>query len=309
MQTRAVTLKFYRQLRRLLPFHALDDKLFGVVFAAINAPLILLTGFVLAARDASLVTAVVLLLVATLLCCGLALWALHHLLAPVRMARHALQVYAAEQRVLPLPTDLGDDMGELLRDVRRTLERVEEGRARLESLADDDVLTGLPTRRNAQRYLELAAVAAERSGSRLSIGLLALNGMEALADRGGSVAADRALRLAAEFLKIWLKRRSDWVARWNGAEFIVIMFAGQPGATEYLDNLRREFARQMRGAEAGSLTLALGIVEQRRHEPLAPCLQRAAEALVLAQRDDAGRIVSLPPSNLRSVRVALAQPL
>lgn len=305
MQTRAVTLKFYRRLFRVLPFHSLDDKLMGLTFCVVHLPLLALVGFALLHGGISTASAVLLVLAATLTSAALALWGLHHLLAPLRMASRALDVYSTEKRVLPLPTDLNDDMGELLRNVRRTLETVEEGHARLQQLSSIDSLTGLPSRRCAEDYLELAASAMERSGGRLSVALMELNRFQTFNDELGTEAGDRALRQAGAFMRTWLKRKTDWVARWSGEQFLAILLADQNSATEYLENLRREFARQMRSFEGSGITLAIGIAEQRRHEDIRVCVKRADEALhaALIQRQD--QVVMLRHPKLHSLSTAV----
>ena len=303
MYPNTVTLKHYRQLARHLPFYRLRDKLCAVVGGAILVPVLGLA--FLAGRGASAGDAALALLVFVGASVSVAVWALFHFLAPLRMTQSALRAYRDEHRVLPLPTDLNDEMGELLRSVRSTLESVDEQRAQIDHEAAHDRLTALPNRRAAEDYLRLAAHAAESSGARLSVALIHVDPVRAINDEHGQAAGDRALAGTAEFLKLWVRRKSDWLGRWTGAGFIAVMFCDEDSASALFDNLRREFARQMRDFEGTALWLTAGISERRRHEDISHCLKRADEALTHARNPDqeapeggvSGRVRPLRPAS------------
>jgi diguanylate cyclase (GGDEF)-like protein len=284
MPLSSITLKFYRRLGRWLPFYSLGDKVCAAAFLAINLPLLAMLGFALANGSSPDPDALMLTLVATLAGSALALWALKHLLAPVRHAEHALQMYRSESRVLPLPTDLGDDMGQLLRDLRRMLETAEERRSQLDLLNFVDPLTGLPNRRNAENYLKLSSAASERAGGRLSVAMIDLDNYDEVVERLGTEGGDRALKVTGDFLDLWFKRKTDWMGRWSGSRFIAVVFADQPTTADYVANVGREFSRQMRSFDGHALLLASGVAEVRRHEDIHACVRRAAEALHASRR-------------------------
>lgn len=303
MHANTVTLKHYRQLARRLPFYTLRDRTFAIAAGAIVAPVLALV--FIAGRGASAAEAALGLLVFSGAAVGGALWALHHSLAPLRMAQSALRAYRDDHRVLPLPTDLDDEMGELLRSVRSTLESVDQQRAQIDHDAAHDRLTGLPNRRAADDYLRLAAHAAESSGARLSVALIHLDPVRSINDEHGQAAGDRALAATAEFLKLWVRRKSDWLGRWTGAGFIAVMFCDEDSASALFDNLRREFARQMRDFEGTALWLTAGISERHRSEDISHSLKRADEALMQARNPDqeppesgvSGRVRPLRPAS------------
>lgn len=119
----------YRRISNVLPFSTLRVKMFAAAFCATHIPLLaLVTYLILHQGEVSAVQSFVLVLAATLAGTAMVLWALNALLTPTRMALRALTAYNESRVVLPLPTDLKDDMGELLRGIRSTLTAVDERR-------------------------------------------------------------------------------------------------------------------------------------------------------------------------------------
>ncbi len=277
MKPAAVTLAPYRRLARWLPFRQLDAQLSALVALAGLMPLMgLLAGLLVPGAPRG-----TLVLLGALAGTGLALWGVQQLLAPLRMAQAALQLRATRGRVQPLPTDLGGDMGDLLRELRRALEAEAAQGQSLQALSLDDALTGLPNRRFAGEYLRLAVHAAERTGSRLTVALIDPAHIARLNEACGVDAGDRAIRELGEFLRQWLKRKSDWVGRWEEDQFLAVMFSEQNQATEYLENLKREFARRMQHFDGGPLSLNVGLVELRKHERLQDFSERLETELRL----------------------------
>lgn len=277
MKSAPVTLAHYRRLARWLPFRQLDAQLSALVALASLMPLLgWLAGLMLPGAPRG-----TLVLLGALTGTGLALWGLQQLLAPLRMAQAALHLRAAQGRVQPLPTDLGGDMGELLRELRRALEAEAAQGQSLQALSLDDALTGLPNRRFAGEYLRLAVHAAERTGSRLTVALIDPAHIARLNEERGVDTGDRAIRELGEFLRQWLKRKSDWVGRWEEDQFLAVMFSDQNQATEYLENLKREFARRMQHFDGGPLSLNVGLVELRKHERLQDFSERLETELRL----------------------------
>lgn len=277
MKPAPVTLASYRRLARWLPFRQLDAQLSALVALAGLLPLLgLLTGLLLPGAPRG-----TLVLLGALVGTGLALWGVQHLLAPLRMAQAALHLRAAEGRVQPLPTDLGGDMGDLLRELRRALEaEVAQGHS-LQALSLDDALTGLPNRRFAGEYLRLAVHVAERTGARLTVALVDPEHIARINDQGGMDAGDRAIRQLGGFLRQWLKRKSDWLGRWQEDQFLAVMFSEHNQAAEYLENLGREFGRRMQDFPGGPLKINVGMAELRKHETLKDFVERLETELRL----------------------------
>jgi len=296
------SLRSYRQLSRWLPFHHLDEKLTGLFFCALLLPLLTLIGCVLVGGSLSARSAVIPVMLASLLGAGLALWGLQQLLAPLRLGQDALRGHGRGQRLQPLPTDLGDDMGQLLRDLRQALETSEARGQSVQSLSFDDALTGLPNQRFAAEYLRLCVQAADRAGVRLSVALIDPDPVTLPAAPLSPDDSARVMQRLGAFLKQWLKRRSDWVGRWHGEQFLAVLFSDQGHAEDYLENLRREFSRQMLGLEGSSLSVHIAIAELHPKETADELLSRLEQELRSARCEQLEGLA--PPASANVYRLA-----
>ena len=297
MQALPTSLRIYRRLIRRLPAVELQGRLINAALGVLSLPVLgLLT--VAAIAPLSLQTAAPLVVLA-LLPCGLLLhWLFGHLLAPLRMTILALRTYNRERIVTPIPTDLDGGIGELMRQVRKLMEANRDLAHGIEELSSCDPLTGLPGRHSADEYVRLALSLAERAEQKFSVALLELNRHDGLSEQFGHAAVRRGLSFCGEFLRIRLKRRSDWVGRWSEQGFITVMISDPRNAVDYLNDLARDFARQMRGFEGVGLTLNIGLTDLRPGDSPASCLARAQVALLTASAENRGRVVAQMPGSL-----------
>jgi len=94
--------------------------------------------------------------------------------------------------------------------------------AQLESQAVTDALTGLHNRRGFNQALENALSRIDRSGKRMAVLYLDLDGFKRINDSLGHAAGDQVLRKVAEQLKTCL-RPYDVLARMGGDEFTALL--------------------------------------------------------------------------------------
>jgi diguanylate cyclase (GGDEF)-like protein len=85
-----------------------------------------------------------------------------------------------------------------------------------------DELTGLPNKRFAVDYVQRELARVTRTGGKLTVALLDMNGFKRINDVGGHAAGDRALRHVGACLARTL-RASDLCARYGGDEFLLVM--------------------------------------------------------------------------------------
>jgi diguanylate cyclase (GGDEF)-like protein len=111
--------------------------------------------------------------------------------------------------------------GAVVRAIRCALERTSHAAA-LRTQAVTDPLTGLPNRHALQTAVGHAIARARRTGRRLAVLFLDLDGFKAVNDRDGHEQGDRVLREVARRIA-GRTRDMDTVARLGGDEFVVVM--------------------------------------------------------------------------------------
>jgi diguanylate cyclase (GGDEF)-like protein len=98
---------------------------------------------------------------------------------------------------------------------------VENQSARHQYLANHDQLTGIPNRRMLDGQLKSEIEWAQRSGGRLTLVMIDLNGFKPVNDSYGHLAGDHVLSEVAKRLRTHL-RATELVARMGGDEFVIV---------------------------------------------------------------------------------------
>ncbi|HEY5285594.1 MAG TPA: GGDEF domain-containing protein [Solirubrobacteraceae bacterium] len=132
--------------------------------------------------------------------------------------------------------------------------------------ADTDTLTGLLNRKGFMAAAVREHAIAQRSGNRLTLAMLDLDGFKQINDLRGHTVGDRVL---ADLGKSWRERlrTGDILARHGGDEFVLLLPATTPeGASAVLDRLRDKDL---------PVTWSVGIGEWLPRESLSECIARA----------------------------------
>ncbi len=214
---------------------------------------------------------------------------------PVRRGAAVEAVIAIGWREPPPAGErVSDAIGVLADEAAVALERA-DALEHLTEMARTDPLTELSNRRAWQDELARELARAERSGQRLAVGMIDLDGFKDYNDRWGHAAGDRVLLTAA---RRWRRRlrMTDLLARIGGDEFALAM----PGC-----GLEQavEIGEQLRGALPDGLSCSVGVAEWSGVEPAATLVARADQALYAAKGAGRGATFSLPtPGGPRSER-------
>lgn len=154
--------------------------------------------------------------------------------------------------------------------------------------ARHDALTGLPNREHLEAELDRGLARAARHGHRLAVLFIDLDGFKPINDSHGHAAGDRLLARVGLRLRDAL-RAEDFVARYGGDEFVVVIEAPRQvadaasAAEAVLAALSGE--RAIPGGAGSSITASIGIALYPDHAgDAAGLLQVADEAMYRAKR-------------------------
>ena len=140
--------------------------------------------------------------------------------------------------------------------------RITEGLAKtLRDEANLDDLTNIANRLGIEKILEREARSARSHDSWLSLILLSIDDFEAFNTKFGYIAGDRCLQKVGECLRNAARTRQDFVGRWGGAKFLIVLPDTDAEETKSIAELIRkeiEFLDGYRSAEKGQITATLG---------------------------------------------------
>jgi len=175
--------------------------------------------------DQRLIHIIVLLSLITLL---LSLWLARNMVRPLNQIGVAIAHFSKDLSLQPLPTERGDELGTLARDIRAMQEKIltqivelNTNQQELQRMAHNDPLTGLPNRRLFFDRLQHAISNAKRSGKLLGLLYVDLDHFKEINDNHGHGVGDEVLGTVAHLLGS-VTRNGDTVARLGGDEFVIL---------------------------------------------------------------------------------------
>ena len=175
-----------------------------------------------------------------------------------------------------------------LTDIHQALARLESRTATLLVEAQRDQLTAVANRGYTSSYLEEVFKAACDSNKLVGIIFADVDHFKQVNDTHGHVAGDSVLRSVAETM-VRSVRGGDFVGRWGGEEFVVIMRAESVNDLAAVAERIRSNVEQTPhsvGKGLANITVSLGcaLLERTRHLRSADLLEEADRALYQAKR-------------------------
>jgi diguanylate cyclase (GGDEF)-like protein len=179
------------------------------------------------------------------------------------------------------------------RDLEYANARLGEANAELERLSIRDSLTGLFNRRYFDSRVQEEWLRARRSNQPLALLMIDVDHFKRFNDTYGHVVGDQVLSAAARIFEEVVARKTDFVARYGGGEFVVLLYdTSNLGAEAIAERIRQAVARVPLVAGAGEVTVSIGYcatVPTGDHE--AEMLLRCADtALYRAKRNGRNRV-------------------
>lgn len=193
----------------------------------------------------------------------------------------------AAQRLAVLPA-IRDDLAAIRTLMTLLFERIGE----LD--AGSDALTNLLNRRFLPTVLRREIDLATRNQTPFSLLLLDLDHFKAINDGHGHDAGDRALQHVAGLLG-QLTRGSDYLFRYGGEEFVVVLVAASESQAQVIaESLRRQIAQSpvaLANGQVLALTASIGVAGHDGHPDYERLMARADAAMYEAKRSGRNRVV------------------
>jgi diguanylate cyclase len=206
------------------------------------------------------------------------------------MDRHQKQREEREQEVATRLQGLAERVAHMEQEAHGFREHLEVQRQK----ALVDPLTGLPNRAAWGERLEHEISQWQQHGNTLLLAMLDLDHFKRINDNYGHLAGDKVLKIIASVLRKRL-RGTDFVARFGGEEFVLLMPSTAPAAgLKMLEILRASIEAcpfHFKG-EPVTITLSSGMTAFRTGEHSDQALKRADQALYRAKSAGRNRVES-----------------
>jgi diguanylate cyclase (GGDEF)-like protein len=167
----------------------------------------------------------------------LSLWLARRMVRPLNQISLAIAHFSKDFSLQPVPTERGDELGQLARNIRAMQEKIltqiielNTNQQELERMAHIDPLTGLPNRRLFFDRLQHAISNAERSDKLVGLLYVDLDHFKEINDSHGHAAGDAVL-VAVTHLLGSVIRSGDTLARLGGDEFVILFDEVESSAT------------------------------------------------------------------------------
>jgi diguanylate cyclase len=204
------------------------------------------------------------------------------------MDQHQKQRDAREQEVAARLKGLAERVAHMEQEALGFREHLEEQRQK----ALIDPLTGLPNRAAWSERLEHEIKQWQQHGNTLSLAMLDLDHFKRINDNYGHLAGDKVLKIIATVLRKRL-RAADFIARFGGEEFVLLLPATTPAVgAKLLESLRAAIEAcpfHFKG-ERVTITISMGLASFKTGEHSDLVLKRADQALYRAKNGGRNRV-------------------
>ena len=163
----------------------------------------------------------------------------------------------------------------------------------LKKLTDRDSLTGLLNHSNILRTLDRELIAAGRTKTPLSVAMVDIDHFKSINDTYGHAVGDQVISRVTHVLRNRL-RRTDYVGRYGGEEFAVVMPTTDAAAAKAVLDQLREASNSIEhrsGDQQFTVTFSAGVAAFPAVSEASKLVEAADAALYKAKRDGRNRVV------------------
>ncbi|MEJ5173303.1 MAG: GGDEF domain-containing protein [Hydrogenothermaceae bacterium] len=158
-----------------------------------------------------------------------------------------------------------------------------------EKNAITDKLTGAFNRMAIEPIINAELDRSKRNNKPISLIIFDIDFFKKINDRYGHDKGDYVLKNVTEIIKRSI-RKSDYLIRWGGEEFLLILPETDIDGAKKLAEKLRTAVENYSFKDVGQVTISLGITQMKTVEPLDNAIKRADEALYTAKNRGRNRV-------------------
>jgi diguanylate cyclase (GGDEF)-like protein len=174
----------------------------------------------------------------------------------------------------------------------RVLRRLSDAQKKLEVIASTDSLTGLPNRREMERWLESQERRSGKDNEQYGLVIADIDYFKQINDNYGHHCGDEVIARVAQTMKNSL-RENDLVSRWGGEEFLLLLpQTDLQGAMDVSEKLRKLIEVSEIKTEGGDIfvTMSFGVAVGDQGLVIDDCLKLADSALYQAKEQGRNQV-------------------
>jgi len=171
------------------------------------------------------------------------------------------------------------EVNQLAKEFRLLSSSLNKSINRLNSLANEDELTGIYNRRQSLKYLHEERKRARRYNSGFSIAFFDIDHFKQINDQFGHAIGDEVL-INLSKLVMTLLRETDSFGRWGGDEFLIILRHSDLATTlKIVEKIRQEVEVAKMSSIDKNITISIGVTEFLPEDSIEKLMKRADDAL------------------------------
>lgn len=258
-----------------------------VVFSASLFPILIAFGYMVLAGQST--ASLLLPLLLSIIGIGLNILFLYLLLKPVLFTAKQLDNYVNNEVTLHLPTEYKDDVGLIMAHVQYVTQKLEFLTRSQNQDSNLDPLTGVLNRQAGEERLRQDIARASRDTSKLLVALLDIDNFSHINDRFGRHVGDVCLSHVAEVTMNNI-RKGDWIARWGGDRFLMILWNFNNGEPEVvLERIKKQSIHTPMN-ELLKLNISIGACDYQNEVDIDLLLSKLNECIYQAKQAGTGGI-------------------
>ncbi len=157
--------------------------------------------------------------------------------------------------------------------------------------ATHDFLTKLYNRAKFSEIFKIEFMRSQRYQRPLSVAILDIDHFKNINDTYGHLTGDKILKELADYCKTNI-RKTDFIARWGGEEFIIVMSETDKDKSKEMCEILRKSVEKKEFSDSLHITISIGVSQLNTNDSEKSLIERADIALYKAKNSGRNKVVT-----------------